>query len=206
MAKKQGESTEGLMFLIGFITLLPLMVISISYYYSLKSRYPQDEDTQRVFDVRLITKYFITAGLIAFVAWNVAAKPLFILQQITPIHVFIVICALYLLTKLALAISANYFGVLIDTRKDRMIMPKDMANYSIVDYLQLKFIRELGKMEEVPLSQIKRITRQGGTALFIHGKFGSRGIKFSIKQKRDECMSAIQEGSSAALNIEYERA
>jgi hypothetical protein len=204
MAKKQGESAEGLMFLIGFVALLPLMVISISYYYSLKGRYPEDEDAQRVFDVRLVTKYFLTAGLIAFVTWNVAVKQLFTLQPLTPLHILIVTCALYLLIKLAMAMSSSYFGVLIDIRKDRMVMPKDMANYSIADYLQLKFIRELGKMEEVPLSQIKRITRQGGTALFIHGKFGSRGIKFSIKQKRDECMSAIQEGSSAVLNIEHE--
>ncbi|MGP5480678.1 hypothetical protein [Pseudomonas helleri] len=206
MAKKQGESAEGLMSLIGFVALLPLMAISISYYYSLKGRYPEDEDTQRVFDVRLITKYFVIAGLIAFITWNIAAKQLFTLQPLTPIYAIIVICALYLLIKLAMAISANYFGILVDTKQDRIIMPKDMNNYSIVDYVQLKFIRELGQMEEVHLSQIKRITRQGGTALFIHGKFGSRSIKFSIKQKRDECMSAIQEGSSASLNIEFERA
>lgn len=206
MAKKQGESAEGLMSIIGFVALLPLMAISISYYYSLKGRYPEDEDTQRIFDVRLVTKYFVIAGIIAFITWNIAAKQLFVLQPLTPIYAIIVICALYLLIKLAMAISSNYFGVLVDTRKDKIIMPKDMANYSITDYLQLKFIRELGHMEEIHLSQIKRITRQGGTALFIHGKFGSRGIKFSIKQKRDECMSAIQEGSSASLNIEYERA
>ena len=186
MAKKQSESAEGLMSLVGFVALLPLMVISISYYYSLKNRYPEDEGTQRVFDVRLITKYFVTAGLIAFVVWNIAAKQLFTLQPLTPLYAIIVICALYLLIKLAMAISSNYFGVLIDTQQDRIIMPKDMANYSVSDYIQLKFIRELGQMEEVRLSQIKRITRQGGTALFIHGKFGSRGIKFSIKQKREE--------------------
>jgi hypothetical protein len=105
-----------------------------------------------------------------------------------------------------MAISSHYFGVLVDAREDRLVIPKDMANYSISDYFQLKFIRDLGQMEIVRLSQIKRITRQGGTALFIHGKFGSRGVKFSIKQKRDECMSAIQEGCSASLTIEFERA
>lgn len=206
MAKKQGESAEGLMYLIGFLALLPLMVISITYYQSLKGRYPEDEDTQRIFDVRLITKYFVIAGIIAFIAWNITTKQLFILQPLTPLYAIIMLCALYLLVKLAMAISSNYFGVLVDARNDRVIMPKDMANYSVTDYLQLRFIRELGQVEEVRLSQIKRITRQGGTALFIHGKFGSRGIKFSIKQKRDECMSAIQESCSASLNIEFERA
>lgn len=205
MAKKQGESAEGLMSLIGFIALLPLMAISISYYYNLKGRYPEDEGTQRVFDVRLVTKYFVIAGLIAFLTWNITAKQLFILQPLTPLYAAIAISALYLLIKLAMAISSNYFGVVIDTKQDRIILPKDMNNYSVSDYIQLKFIRELGRMEEVRLSQIKRITRQGGTALFIHGNFGSRSIKFSIKQKRDECMSAIQEGCSASLNIEFER-
>lgn len=206
MAKKQGESAEGLMSVIGFVALLPLMVISFAHYQSLRGRFPEDEHTQRVFDVRLVTKYFVIAGIVAFVTWNVAAKQLFTLQPLTPLYAVVVSSSLYVLIKLAMAISSNYFGVLVDIREDRIVMPKDMANYSVSDYFQLKFIRELGQMETVHLSQIKRITRQGGTALFIHGRFGSRGIKFSIKQKRDECMSAIQEASSASLNIEYERA
>lgn len=206
MAKKQGESAEGLMSVIGFVALLPLMVISFAHYQSLRGRFPEDEHTQRVFDVRLVTKYFVIAGIVAFVTWNVAAKQLFTLQPLTPLYAVVVSSSLYVLIKFAMAISSNYFGVLVDIREDRIVMPKDMANYSVSDYFQLKFIRELGQMETVHLSQIKRITRQGGTALFIHGRFGSRGIKFSIKQKRDECMSAIQEASSASLNIEYERA
>lgn len=206
MAKKQGENAEGLMSLIGFVALLPLMVVSISHYYSLKGRYPEDEDTQRIFDVRLVTKYFVLAGIIAFVTWNIAAKQFVAFKASTPIYAAIVICAVYLLVKLAMAISSNYFGVLVDPKNDRIILPKDMANYSITDHLKLKFIRELGQMEEVRLSQVKRITRQGGIALFIHGKFGSRGIKFSIKQKRDECLSAIQDASKSKTTVEFENA
>jgi hypothetical protein len=206
MAKKQGESAEGLMSLIGFVALLPLMVVSLAHYHSLQNRFPEDDDTQRIFDVRLVTKYFVIAGIIAFLTWNIAAKQLLVLQPLTPLYAIIVLAASYVLIKLAMAISSSYFGVLVDASRDRVIMPKDMANYSVSDYFQLKFVRELGQMEIVGLSQIKRITRQGGTALFIHGKFGSRGIKFSIKQKRDECMSAIQDGCSASLTIEFERA
>lgn len=206
MAKNQGKGGDGLMYLIGFVALLPLMVVSISYYYNLKARYPEGEDTQRIFDVRLVTKYFVLAGVIAFVAWNAAAEQLVGLNSSTPLYVIIVICAVYLLVKLAMAISSNYFGVLIDPQNDRIILPKDMANYSITDYLKLKFIRELGQMEEVRLSQVKRMTRQGGVALFIHGKFGSRGMKFSIKQKRDECLSAIQDASRSRTTVEFEGA
>lgn len=138
------------MYLIGFGALLALMVISISYYRSLKIRYPEDDDTQRIFDVILVTKYFVIAGIMAFFAWNVATKQLLILQPLTPLYAVIVLSALYLLVKLAMAISSNYFGVLVGTRNDRLLMPKDMANYSITDYLQLNFIRELGKTEEIP--------------------------------------------------------
>lgn len=87
-----------------------------------------------------------------------------------------------------------------------MLFPKDMANYSISDYLNFKFVTELGHMEEVPLSQIRRITRQAGKQLFVHGKFGSRGMKFSNKQKRDECLSAIEEGTSVSVSLELEAA
>jgi len=81
-----------------------------------------------------------------------------------------------------------------------------MANYSVSDYLNLKFITELGTVEEVQLNQIRKITRQAGKKLFIHGKFGSRGMSFSNKQKRDECISAIEDAARLSASLEYEGA
>jgi hypothetical protein len=51
-------------------------------------------------------------------------------------------------------------------------------------------------MDQVDIDEIEKITRQAGKRLFIHGPFGSRGISFTNKQKRDECYSAIQSASN----------
>ena len=59
-------------------------------------------------------------------------------------------------------------------------------------------------MESVRLSQIKKITREAGKKLYIHGPFGSRGIHFSNKQKRDECISAIENLGRVRANLEFE--
>ena len=45
-------------------------------------------------------------------------------------------------------------------------------------------------MEELPLKDITKITREGGKKSFIHGKFGTRCVKWRNKQKRDECVAA----------------
>lgn len=82
-----------------------------------------------------------------------------------------------------------------------------MVNFGIQDYLQLRFIRDMGDMESVPLSAITKITREAGKKLYVHGEFGSRGIAFSHKQKRDECIAAIENGSHEAItSVEFEAA
>ena len=70
----------------------------------------------------------------------------------------------------------------------------------------MKFISDLGTMEEAPLSQVIKITRQADKKLFIHGRFGSRGMCFSNKQKRDECISAIEYAASVSASLEFEDA
>ena len=100
--------------------------------------------------------------------------------------------------------EVTYYRVIADPRNDHVLLPKDMANYGIEDYVQLKFIRELGEMESVPLSQISKITLEAGKKLFIHGPFGSHGICFSNKQKRDECIAAIEYSSEVAATLDFE--
>ncbi|MEB0123946.1 hypothetical protein QN391_25170 [Pseudomonas sp. CCI1.2] len=204
-AKQKKENSQGLCLLVGFVVLIPLLIVSFVRYATLKNTFPETEHTQRVFDVGNLVQPFMTAGAVLFMAWCLAAwssaSPLAIV--LVPL---VVVAALFVFFKLAQSISATYFGVLVDPENDRVLFPKDMANYSISDYFNFKFVTELGHMEEVPLSQIKRITRQAGKQLFVHGKFGSRGMKFSTKQKRDECLSAIEEGTSVSPSLEFETA
>jgi hypothetical protein len=55
------------------------------------------------------------------------------------------------------------------------------------------------------LSDIGRITRKIGYDLYLSGSFGSRRITFTNKQKRDECIYAIQNSgrTSAKVPVEF---
>ena len=45
---------------------------------------------------------------------------------------------------------------------------------------------------EIPLCSIDKMTREKGNILYVLGDFGSKKLTFSSRQKRDECMAAIQ--------------
>jgi len=206
-AKQKQESSAALGLIIGFIICAPLLVVSIYHYYRLKSQYDESEHSQRIFDVGNLVRPFVLAILPVFIAWRLYALTLSRDGAASTIVTAVILMAtLFVLFKISKLISSTYYGVLIDPENDRVVLPKDMENYSISDYLKLKFITELGAMEEVPLGQIRRITRQGGKKLFVHGKFGARGMRFSTKQKRDECLSAIEVGSSVRATLELEGA
>lgn len=204
-AKEKEENARAMCLIIGFVVFLPMMIFSIIRYRNIKSTYMENEHAQRVFDIGNLAPAFITAGsflVLAFIVCNYSlGSPIgFLLGPIT------LIVAGLICFKIAQSIGVTYFGVLVDPANNRVLLPKDMANYSVSDYLNLKFITELGTVEEVQLNQIRKITRQAGKKLFIHGKFGSRGMSFSNKQKRDECISAIEDAARLSASLEYEGA
>lgn len=102
-------------------------------------------------------------------------------------------------------LAVAHFGVAIDPAGDRIAFPCDQQSYDIQDYLKLRFVSDLPRMDEVRLSEIERMTRQAGSDLFIHGAFGSRRIRFTKKQKRDECIYAIHgsKRSRATMPVEF---
>ena len=102
-------------------------------------------------------------------------------------------------------LAVAHFGVAVDPTGDRIAFSYDQQSYDIDDYLKLRFVRDLPRMDEVRLSEIGRMTRQGGSDLFLHGSFGSRRIRFTKKQKRDECIWAIRNSglSSAPMPVEF---
>lgn len=84
-------------------------------------------------------------------------------------------------------------GVLIYPQTNTIVIPRDsLTNTAMADVFALKWVLDMYTMEAIDLNAIKKITRQSGKRLFIHGDFGTRGIYFSNKQKRDECISAIE--------------
>ena len=102
-------------------------------------------------------------------------------------------------------LAIAHFGVAIDPAGDRIAFSCDQQSYDIQDYLKLRFVYDLARMDEVHLSEIERMTRQTGSDLFIHGAFGSRRIRFTKKQKRDECTYAIHgsQRSRAPMPVEF---
>lgn len=101
-------------------------------------------------------------------------------------------------------LAVAHFGVIVDPEKDRIVFQFDQESYDFSDYLKLKFIRDLPKMDEVRLSEIGRITRKTGFDLYILGSFGSRRISFTNKQKRDECIYAITSSGCAKVTVEFD--
>lgn len=103
-------------------------------------------------------------------------------------------------------LAVAHFGVIVDPGNDRIVFRYDQESYDLIDYIKLRFISDLPRLDEVRLSEIGRITRKRGDDLFLLGVFGSRRITFSNKQKRDECIFAIQNSgrTSAHVPVEFE--
>jgi len=229
MAKRKSKSDDAsgkaVMIFIGLIVFIPFLIIATIHYYVLRARHGISDDVQRIFQTSSILPPVVVGTFVGsalgstLIPWlqvfaeggfhdNFVAR-----GQLTEAAVWCLIVSpilpilIWATFHVACWVGATYLGVLVDRGSDKVVFPKDMANYSITDYLKLKFIRELGHMESVPLSEVKRITRQSQVHLYLHGPFGSRGIKFPSKQKRDECLVAIEEAlGSRKTMTEFESA
>ena len=201
------------MVVIGLLLFFPFLIIGIVHYFNLKSRFAGSSSSQRIFEVWVLKKPLIYGMSIAFVLWLCSFSFLINLparggdfhsmsdnEIRLAVMVFILLfsCLCWVEYHVARWVAATYFGVVVDRGSGKIYLPKDMLNYGVSDYFKLKFITELGVMESINISDITRITRQKTRAaqvyhLYVEGKFGSRGIWFNHKQKRDECMAAIED-------------
>lgn len=209
MATNKNDNNAGsviLMVGIGFIIFIPFLIFTFMYYAKLKREFPLTESSQRIFDMGKLLPTFAIGGFASMVGYYalVVASSSKLAIILVPIFA---ITGIWLCYHIAKSIASTYFGVIVDPVRDSIILPKDMANYGIGDYLRLRFIKELGSLEIVKLSKVTKITRQAGKTLFVHGAFGSRGIEFTNKQKRDECLAAIENGCKTAItSVEFEAA
>lgn len=198
--KKQNNMDFQQMARLFSLAFLPFLIFSIIHYIRLQKIFPVTESTQRIFDFGSVLRPLMLGGgvlVILLFAWQNFHNNLTIMT-------IIIFMASVILYKVANLVASSYYGVVVDYARNIILLPIDMINYTLTDYMQLKFIRQLGDMEYVNLSDIKRITREKGKSLYIHGDFGSRGIHFSNKQKRDECISAIQSATKVSIIAELE--
>ena len=190
MAKKQNQGGGELVLMAIGVIFIPLVAtFGLWHYLRLKSRYLKSKGVRRVVDIwNLGAPFYSFAALILgtyMINGMLYGKP--------PGFRFIALAlALYIAIKLAQRSASCYFGAAVIPETGTVVFPEDMAGYGIEDYIKLKFIRNLASMDEVELGEIEKISRQAGKRLYLHGPFGSRGISFTNKQKRDECIFAIQ--------------
>ena len=90
-------------------------------------------------------------------------------------------------------IATTQIGMLTYKSKGIFVIPSDYRNNTLQDNIfKLQAAKDLCSMEELPIKAVARVTRQGGTKVFIHGSFGTRCLSWRDKQKRDECIAALE--------------
>lgn len=206
--KKANDESVKLFFMVaGVLLFLPFMFVSFFHYKGLKKAHYSTSNAQRVFDsaqliksivysagvitTTLITMYYVTANLMRLVGPDYQ-------NAVLGLDLVILVIGIYPVCMLAQRVAVRYLGVIFNDDTHRMVIPADLANASIGEYLRLQFLRRMGKCEEIPFREITSITREKGVNFYIHGSFGSRQINFTNKQKRDECLMALQARTKAS--------
>ena len=217
--KKKDNSTNEtalIALIFGVVVLIVCGILVIPYYLYLKAKYASGTGARRINDFRQFAKVATIALLVH------AAIGLFILlpainilwlpseTEASPTVKLIGACLfgfwVYLVMMITAWLAAVHLGVVVNCSEDKLVFRIDQESYDLIDYLTLRFIRDLPRFDAIPISAIRRITRQHGVDIYLMGDFGSRRITFSNKQKRDECIYAITAcpRSSAKLFSEFE--
>ena len=185
---------------IALILFSPFLILSVFKFLSLKQQYMSGKNFHRVVDIGTLKPPLIACAGLVFITYLAFA----ITSGIHSILGILTICAAVAVAyKMAQWVAVKYIGAIIDADKYMVYFPPDMQSYGVEDYLAFKFLKDMSTLDTVQIKEISRITRQAGKRLYLHGSFGSRAIVFSDKQKRDECMSAIQQLAGKGI-IMYE--
>ncbi len=192
MARKRSDAeSRNLALLAGTLLALPIALVGILHYWVWRRRYPADEASHRVEDPGRVPQILVTIAVVAFVDWYVVAIAI---NNAAPdirwvIATLIIAPTVFYLSRWS---ASRLFGVLVQPRRDRLVLPVDVSAFGLADFVSLRFLRDFGALEALALSRVARLTRQSGTRLYLHGDFGSRTLRFSTKQRRDEVIYAIE--------------
>ena len=183
------------------ISFIPMLIISVVFFAHLSKKY-LTPTARRINDISLLLPA-MSKCLIWNLLWMCIIVGLFAFNvNIILIYIMIMFTAWFNVI-MAKWTTIVYFGCIVDPYNNKLYFRQDQSNYGILDYLTFKFFRDLDKIDSVNLSTIGKISRQHWDKLYIAGEFGSRNIRFSNKQKRDECIHAIQ-SSVHSVNIMFE--
>lgn len=115
-------------------------------------------------------------------------------------HGFMVIIALLMFISgfvgmflISARIGTSQIGILIYKKQGLFIIPADPnKNTLFQNIFHLQLFKNFFMMEKLYLKDIYKITRESGRKAFIHGLFGTRQVVWRNKQKRDECIAALE--------------
>jgi putative exporter of polyketide antibiotics len=202
MAKKKEPQIDGMLIALS----AALMLFAAFHYIKLKEKYLATENSHRIFDMKALWLRLTNVGVgVLFVIWTCAS----LFGEHKLLFVLALPFGLYGLNLLAKALAYILVGVVIDHDTGTVHFPANLENLDILDYIKiLPVVKAMIQLESIPISQIKKITRQAGVKLFLIGDFGSRRIQFSDKAMRDECIYWIQsykngEGLSVDNDLEF---
>lgn len=202
MAKKN-DDMKIIVYILGTLIFSIFLLNSLRVYKKFASKYDIENADLRVNDSTMFIKYILLAIPCAVVLgfmwialdYNIILSgnpiPEKLIFEITG-RVIISIPLLIWLIVISARIGTTQIGVCIYKNKDRFVIPGDPHNNSLIENIKLKFVGDLTSMEELKISDIQKITRQSGIKLFVHGNFGTRCISWRDKQKRDECIAALE--------------
>lgn len=203
MAKKKDDgSAVILLFVVAFFVFLPFLIFGMFFYRKLKRKYSAIPNIQRVYDIGVLFKTLGASIAVivvsALLVLQLSALPAKFVSPETSHYIARVLFILYPIVmiwpmkKMAERIAIEYFGIVFNDNNRTIILPADMGNMGLGDWLRLRFLSRMGEQDSIDIRRISNITREKGVNFYIHGDFGSRRINFSNKQKRDECLSALQ--------------
>lgn len=214
MAKKKDDGAAViLLFVVAFIVFLPFLIFGMFFYRKLKRKYSAIPNTQRVYDIGVLFKtlgaFIAVIVFSALLVLQLSVLPVKLVSPETSHYITIVMLVLYPVVmiwpmkKMAERVAIEYFGIIFNDNDRTIILPADIGNMGFGDRLRLKFLSRMGEQDCIDIRKISNITREKGVNFYIHGDFGSRRVNFSNKQKRDECISALQARTRVKSGRDY---
>lgn len=191
--KKDDNSLAVLLGVIGSIFFIFFLLNSfiVNQYYSRK--YNIAKASIRVTDpgniIRFLPYIFTLSVLLGMALFTLHGAP----GLLALIEIALILIALIGMFILSARIGTTQIGMLIFRKQGIFIIPTDPNKNTLYQNIfQFQLVKDMFTMEELPLNEIYKITREYGKKAFIHGTFGSRQVAWRDKQKRDECIAALE--------------
>ncbi len=195
-------ATRLVFFVIAGISFIPFLLITLLYTSHLKHQY-LSKTSRRVNDISLVKpalmKCFIWSGI-----WSSIFLTLLYFSAPTFVLVISGLSIFWFNTIMSRWLAIVYFGAVVDPSKDKVYFRQDQMSYDFMDYVSLKFFRDLEKLDSVKISEIEKISKQYGDFTYIIGDFGSRRLMFDNKMKRDELIHILRKNGTSSMLFDFD--